>query len=118
VPAGPNALRHVERKLAVLDGLGLDRLTAWRILSAYTDYMTGVVLREAQERAAPRRSGVSDAERAAVAEPYVRDLIDGGELPRLAPMIEQGVPGAGDNFERGLRWLLDGIERDLAAPPA
>lgn len=26
-------------------------------------------------------------------------------------MIEQGVRGADDNFERGLNWVLDGIER-------
>jgi AcrR family transcriptional regulator len=118
VAVGPNGLRHVERKLAVLDGLGLDRSAAWRILAAYNDYLTGFVVREARERGAPRSSGVSDAERAAVAEPYVRELIDGGELPRLAPMIEEGVPGVDDNFERGLRWLLDGIERDLAGGDA
>ncbi|MGA4995722.1 TetR/AcrR family transcriptional regulator [Nonomuraea bangladeshensis] len=113
LPAGPNALRHVEHKLAVFARLGVEPPAAWRFLTAYTDYMTGYMVREAQERAAPRHEGVSDAERAAVAEPYVRELVDGGELPHLAPMLERGVPGADDNFERGLRWLLDGIEREL-----
>ncbi|WP_206061252.1 TetR/AcrR family transcriptional regulator [Nonomuraea basaltis] len=112
---GPNGLRHVEQKLAALDGLGLDRLTAWRILAAYNDYMSGFVVRESLERAAPRQRGINEAERAAVAEPYIKELVESGEFPRLAPMIEQGVPGADDNFERGLRWLLDGIERDLPA---
>ncbi|MED7930954.1 TetR/AcrR family transcriptional regulator [Nonomuraea sp. LP-02] len=113
LPAGPNALRHVEHKLAVFARLGVEPPAAWRFLTAYTDYMTGYMVREAQERSAPRHEGVSDAERAAVAEPYVRELVDGGELPHLAPMLERGVPGADDNFERGLRWLLDGIEREL-----
>lgn len=113
VAVGPNGLRHVEQKLAAFDGLEVDRLTAWRFLAVFNDYMTGFVIREAVERAAPREQGIDDAERAAVAEPYIRELVDGGELARLAPMIEQGVPGADDNFERGLGWVLDGIERHL-----
>jgi AcrR family transcriptional regulator len=113
VAVGPNGLRHVEQKLAAFDGLGLDRLAAWRCLAAFNDYMTGFVVRESLERGAPRREGINDAERAAVAEPYIRELVDSGEFPRLAPMIEQGVRGADDNFERGLRWVLDGIEGDL-----
>ncbi|MCK2217876.1 TetR/AcrR family transcriptional regulator [Actinomadura sp. ATCC 31491] len=114
VAVGPNALRHVERKLAVLARLGAAPEAAWRVLAAYTDYMTGFLVREAQERGAPRHEGVSDAERAALAEPYVRELIGEGALPHLAPLLEQGVAGAGDTFEQGLRWLFDGIERELS----
>ncbi|GGT09620.1 TetR family transcriptional regulator [Nonomuraea spiralis] len=113
VAVGPNGLRHVEQKLSAFDGLGADRLRVWRYLAAFNDYMTGFVVREALERGQPRQGGINDAERAAVAEPYIRELIEGGEFPRLAPMIEQGVPGADDNFERGLSWVLDGIEGDL-----
>ncbi|MFB4281343.1 MULTISPECIES: TetR/AcrR family transcriptional regulator [unclassified Nonomuraea] len=113
VDIGPNGLRHVEQKLAAFDGLGVDRLTAWRFLAVFNDYMTGFVVREAQERGAPREQGVNDAERAAVAQPYIRELVESGEFPRLAPMIEQGVQGADDNFERGLNWVLDGIEAHL-----
>ncbi|MEW9553017.1 TetR/AcrR family transcriptional regulator [Nonomuraea sp. NPDC050783] len=114
VAVGPHALRHVERKLAVLARLGAGPAATWRFLAAYTDYMTGFLVREAQERAAPRREGISDAERAALAEPYVRELVERGELPHLAPLIEGGAAGAGDTFERGLRWLFDGIERELS----
>jgi AcrR family transcriptional regulator len=113
VAVGPNGLRHVEQKLAAFDGLGIDPLTAWRYLAAFNDYMTGFVVREALERGAPREMGINDAERAAVAEPYIKELVESGEFPRLAPMIEQGVRGADDNFERGLAWVLDGIEGDL-----
>ncbi|NUP03469.1 MAG: TetR/AcrR family transcriptional regulator [Nonomuraea sp.] len=113
VAVGPNGLRHVEQKLSAFDGLGVDRLRAWRYLAAFNDYMTGFVVRESLERGAPREGGINDAEREAVAEPYIRELVDGGAFPRLAPMIEQGVPGADDNFERGLSWVLDGIEGDL-----
>ncbi|MFC5835667.1 TetR/AcrR family transcriptional regulator [Nonomuraea insulae] len=110
VAVGPNGMRHVEQKLTAFDGLGLDRLTAWRCLAVFNDYMTGFVVREHVERRAPRERGINDAERAAVAEPYIKELVESGEFPRLAPMIEQGVQGADDNFERGLSWVLDGIE--------
>ncbi|SEH02840.1 regulatory protein, tetR family [Nonomuraea solani] len=113
VAVGPNGLRHVEQKLAAFDGLGVDALTAWRFLATFNDYMTGFVIREAMERGAPRERGINEAERTAVAEPYIRELIDGGEFPRLAPMIEQGLQGADDNFERGLTWVLDGIAGGL-----
>ncbi|MGR6915879.1 TetR/AcrR family transcriptional regulator C-terminal domain-containing protein [[Actinomadura] parvosata] len=113
VPVGPNALRHVEQKLAAFDGLGIDRLTAWRFLAVFNDYMTGFVVREALERRVPREQGFDDTERAALAEPYIKELIEGGAFPRLAPMIEQGVQGAGDTFERGLNWVLDGMEGSL-----
>ncbi|MET8862381.1 TetR/AcrR family transcriptional regulator C-terminal domain-containing protein [Nonomuraea sp. NPDC004580] len=113
VAVGPNGLRHVEQKLAAIGRLGVDRLTAWRILAAFNDYMTGFVIREALERATPREAGISEAERAALAEPHVRELIAGGEFPLLGPMIEQGVQGVDDNFERGLGWVLDGIEAHL-----
>ncbi|MGW0805058.1 TetR/AcrR family transcriptional regulator C-terminal domain-containing protein [Nonomuraea sp. NPDC002799] len=115
VAVGPGGLRHVEQKLSAFDGLGIDRLTAWRFLAAFNDYMTGFVIRESLERAVPRRDGVNDAERAAVAEPYVKELVGGGEFPRLAPLIEDGVRGADDNFERGLNWMLDGIAGELSS---
>ncbi|GAA3649643.1 TetR/AcrR family transcriptional regulator C-terminal domain-containing protein [Nonomuraea antimicrobica] len=110
VAVGPNGLRHVEQKLSAFDGLGLDRLTCWRFLAVFNDYMTGFVIREALERGAPRSEGINDEERAALAEPYIGELVAGGEFPRLAPMIEEGVRGADDNFERGLNLVLDGIE--------
>jgi AcrR family transcriptional regulator len=113
VSAGPNGLRHVEQSLAALDGLGVDQLTKWRILAAIDDYSLGFTIRESIERGTPRREGVTDVERAAIAEPYMRELIAGGEFPRLAPLIEGGVAGADDNYERGLNWVLDGIEGDL-----
>ncbi|MEV4564077.1 TetR/AcrR family transcriptional regulator C-terminal domain-containing protein [Nonomuraea sp. NPDC049419] len=117
VAVGPNGLRHVEQKLAAIGKLGVDRLTAWRILAAFNDYMTGFVIRETLERAAPRAAGISEAERAALAEPHVRELIAGGEFPLLGPMIEHGVQGVDDNFERGLCWVLDGIEAHLRDRP-
>lgn len=113
VAVGPNGLRHVEQKLAAFDGLGVEPLTAWRFLAAFNDYMTGFVVREAVERGAPREKGINEAERVAVAEPYIKELVEEGRLPRLAPMIEQGVWGADDNFERGLNWVLDGIQGGL-----
>lgn len=113
VSVGPNGLRHVEQSLAALDGLEVDQLTKWRILATVDDYSLGYIIRESLERAAPRTMGVNEAERAAIAEPYMRELVASGAFPRLAPLIEGGVAGADDTYERGLNWLLDGIEGDL-----
>ncbi|WP_219470700.1 TetR/AcrR family transcriptional regulator [Nonomuraea rhizosphaerae] len=113
VSVGPNGLRHVEQSLAALDGLDVEPLVKWRILAALDDYSLGFIIRESFERDAPRREGVSDAERSAMAEPYMRELVANGEFPRIGPWIERGVQGAGDTYERGLNWLLDGIEADL-----
>lgn len=113
VSVGPNGLRHVEQSLAALDGLEVDQLTKWRILATVDDYSLGYIIRESLERAAPRTMGVNDAERAAIAEPYIGELVASGAFPRLAPLIEGGVAGADDTYERGLNWLLDGIEGDL-----
>ncbi|WP_278248992.1 TetR/AcrR family transcriptional regulator C-terminal domain-containing protein [Streptosporangium minutum] len=63
--------------------------------------------------AAPRKEGWTEAERDAFMQPYLRTLIDSGEFPHLALMLGDGIPGADDNFERGLRWLLDGVAGDL-----
>jgi hypothetical protein len=50
-------------------------------------------------------------ERAALA-PYLRAMVDSGEFPNLAPLLEEGLPELEETFEQGLEWLLDGIARD------
>ncbi|WP_051752297.1 TetR/AcrR family transcriptional regulator [Streptosporangium amethystogenes] len=110
---GPNGLRHLEQSLAAMSSLPSGPEGRWRALAAVEDYVTGFVIREANERERPRKDGWTQAERDAFMQPYLRDLLDSGEFPHLAPLLADGVPGADDNFERGLRWLLDGIAADL-----
>jgi AcrR family transcriptional regulator len=105
---GPNALRHVDQSMAALSGLGLDTVVAWRIISAVDHYMLGYVIQEIIQL----RRG-DDRELLA---PYLTDIAASGDYPHLEPMLKTGLPDE-QNFERGLAWLLDGIERDLGSRP-
>jgi AcrR family transcriptional regulator len=105
---GPNMLRHSDQSIAALAGLEADPAWKWRLMTAVADYSTGFAVREAREREAAR-TGQSEQLR-----PYLRKLASGGDFPHLAPMLDGGGPGPeDDNFERGLRWLLDGFARDV-----
>ena len=48
-PAGPNDARNAERLMETLDGLGLDIVTALRVLTTFGTYVVGAALREIQE---------------------------------------------------------------------
>lgn len=113
---GPNGMRHGEQSLVALAELDLDAESKWRILTAADDYTLGHVIREVLDRGAPRRDGFTQAERDTVLQPYIARLMESGEFPNLAPLLRTGVAGADDNFERGLKWLLDGISAELSLP--
>jgi AcrR family transcriptional regulator len=101
---GPNGLRHLEQSLAALAGLDVAPEWKWRLVIAVSDYTSGFVQREARE--AP----VGDEVRT-----YLERLVATGEFPNLGPMLTGDPPAVEDNnFEQGLRWLLDGIAADLA----
>jgi AcrR family transcriptional regulator len=126
-PLGPKALQNIERALASLDGLGIDKVTAMTIVMTVTTYATGAALREAQEVNGERYmeqqfAGVSDEERDAMLADFVTRIRASGRYPHMAAMIESGVdPDAADTrdarFEFGLDCLLDGIEARLPHPP-
>jgi AcrR family transcriptional regulator len=105
---GPNMLRHADQSIAALAGLEVDPTSKWRLMTAVADYSTGFAIREVRERDAAR-TGQSE-----LLAPYLRQLVSGGDLPHLAAMLDSGPPGPDDdNFERGLRWLLDGFAQEL-----
>jgi AcrR family transcriptional regulator len=114
VMIGPNGLRHLDQSVAALAELKLEPLDAWRIIAAIDDYMLGYVTREVRERELPRRHGVTAEELRAFTQPYLQELIDNGEFVNVTPLLTDGVPAAGDSFEYGLTWILDGIERRYA----
>ncbi|HEY2636964.1 MAG TPA: TetR/AcrR family transcriptional regulator [Solirubrobacteraceae bacterium] len=113
---GPNALRHVEQSLAAVEPLGLDAETAGQVLSIVDDYVMGYALRTIASRQwrwdDEEVPGPTISEQPA----YLQRLIESGEFPRLAKLAGEsgfGRPGE-ERFERGLEWLLDGIEAALA----
>jgi AcrR family transcriptional regulator len=108
---GPNSLRHGEQSLAALAGLDLDIDRKSRILTVVDDYTLGQTIREVMGY-----DGLTDKEPGALLQPYVEALLETGEFPNLAPVLRSGVVGPGDNFEQGLKWLLDGIAAELSLP--
>jgi AcrR family transcriptional regulator len=109
---GPNALRHLDQSVAAVAGLKLDPQDALRIVAAVDDYMLGFVAREAREREMTRRTGLSGAEHLSALRPYLQRLVDSGEFANITPLLRGDVQATEADFERGLRWLLDGIERE------
>ncbi|MBO2451586.1 TetR/AcrR family transcriptional regulator C-terminal domain-containing protein [Actinomadura barringtoniae] len=103
---GPNGLRHGEQSLAALTGLGVDIATAGKIVTAVDHYMTGYVVREQTQT----------AQEGALDQPYVQELLASGEFPTLKRAIDAGVAPR-ESFEEGLKWLLDGIEREFGGDP-
>jgi hypothetical protein len=101
-------LRHSEQSIAALAGLNADATGKWRLMTAVADYSTGFAVREVRERDAAR-TGQGE-----LLLPYLRQLVAGGGFPHLERMLDDGPPGQDDdNFERGLRWLLDGFAQEL-----
>jgi AcrR family transcriptional regulator len=99
---GPTGLRHGEQSLAALTGLGVDLATAGKIVTAVDHYMTGYVVREQTQSA---QENVLD-------QPYIQELLATGEFPNLQQAAQAGVEPS-ESFEQGLKWLLDGIEREF-----
>lgn len=108
---GPNALRHLDQSVAAVSALKLGPQDAFRVVAAVDDYMLGYVTREAREREITRRTGVTGAEHMTAIRPYLQQLVDSGEFANITPLLRGDVQAADADFERGLRWLLDGIER-------
>ena len=127
-PVGPKSLRSLERTLAVLDGLPLDKATAVTIVMTVMTYVLGAVLREVQEMNGERHlqeqfAHLSEEQKETAMREFTERLRASGRFPHLAGMIEQRVdPDApdtrDDRFEYGLGCLLDGIAARLPAGAA
>ncbi|GAB2839951.1 TetR/AcrR family transcriptional regulator C-terminal domain-containing protein [Actinocorallia aurea] len=113
---GPNRLRHLEQSLEALDELGLPAEKAVQIVHHVDAYMVGCAMRELTDLEMFRRYGVTKADAKSAALPYLRELVAEGDFPRLAPLIDRAPhhPDPQERFERGLSWLLDGIEHTFA----
>ncbi|MFI0448807.1 TetR/AcrR family transcriptional regulator [Actinomadura sp. 6N118] len=107
---GPNALRHVEQSLSAVSGLTDDPQAQVEIVAAVDHYMLGFVVREVTSRQRKQLAGLGEDDLDELDHPYFRDLISSGEFPHLEHVFRRGIYG-GEHFERGLTWLLDGIER-------
>jgi AcrR family transcriptional regulator len=104
---GPNAIRLGEETLKLLTRAGLEGEAAVDALRILLIYTFGFAAQEAPRRADPdresRRRKSEEAFGMAHDEPLVRELAQ--------PLSEHP---SDDTFEKGLRWLLDGIRASVA----
>ncbi|MEV4316201.1 TetR/AcrR family transcriptional regulator [Actinocrispum sp. NPDC049592] len=123
---GPNAMRHFEQTLAALARTGIDTPAKFSVLTLVDDYVRGAVLRASEIR---KRKSTADADPAAVQAaiefgmaqlrtgefPHTAALL-GGDLssfPEDAPSPAMAEDGLREQFERGLRAVLDGAAAEF-----
>ena len=118
-PLGPNYIRYFEFALAAVAGLGLDMAMMLRIFGLVYVYTLGFAGYEVAEEENARQIGLSEADKHALAAPYVRRLIASGRYPNFERFFAEitGEPQAEDGFEWGLDCLLDGLAAKLGAAP-
>jgi AcrR family transcriptional regulator len=115
-----NLARHIEQSASVAERLGDDPKLGAAALAAVDDYVIGhcLRLRSRQKVIRQRRAAVAAGEDPGPAiDPAVEAAIESGELRRvervLAARARSGrlAVAPEPDFEQGLEWLLDGIER-------
>jgi AcrR family transcriptional regulator len=121
-PAGPNALRHFEQSLAVAARTGADIERQFEIVALVDDFVFGYAIRA--QAAQPMASDTEASQRhMEVMLAYVEKQLATGEFPHLQAFAGDDLKAAfqrfaelaesKDRFERGLNFLLDGIELSL-----
>jgi AcrR family transcriptional regulator len=121
-PAGPNALRHFEQSLAVAARTGTSVERQFEIVALVDDFVFGYAIRA---RSAQSVVGEDEAGRRhlEVMLAYIEKQLATGEFPYLEAFAGDDpktaflrfaeLAGSEDRFERGLNFLLDGIEASL-----
>jgi AcrR family transcriptional regulator len=130
---GPNATRHVDQSIAAVAGIDAELQTKMDIIAVVDDYVIGFVMRMERATDAMDEAGDADAEWLEAVFDHLRRRLDTGEYPHLQAALQAQVDAGGDiedlarmasderRFDRGLQFLLDGIEVELgrqAAPAA
>lgn len=107
---GPNGLRHAEQSMAAAARLTDDPEEMLAIVTTVDHYMLGFVLREQRLREMGV-TGLGEARQSALEQTYIAKLLESGEFPHLRSVLDTGLYNQED-FDLGLKWLLDGIEHD------
>jgi AcrR family transcriptional regulator len=114
-PAGPNLMRRLEFMLSVLVARGATAAEAMTFAALIDRHIVGSGLQEAEEARMSRRLGLDDEGALRGALAAVRGLAE-DRFPILAGWLARPPAAApGEQFELGLRFLLDGIAGELAA---
>jgi AcrR family transcriptional regulator len=114
---GPNTLLHLDRSLALLDGLDLDFAAAVDILGLIQTYVMGAVLREMREQRIQRdqeQHPIAPEDWEPARQAWRDRLAADGRFSRVVKFLDEGIdPDAEETrdqrFEFGLDCVLDGI---------
>jgi len=123
-PSRPNDVRNLERLLGLLDGTGVDDARViMGIFMTVATFVTGAVMREAQEIRLQREqeqaeANLTDEEIRAERERYRKWFEASGRYPRITRLMESGIdpddPATRDErFQFSLDCVLDGIAARL-----
>jgi len=118
---GPNGMRHFDQSLAAVEGLDVEFRTRFEIVLLVDEYVTGFMLREAQDE--EERELQDERERDALAA-YFDSQLATGEFPHIERLVAGQTTRAvvdylmdlgrdEGRFERGLVRLLDGVADEL-----
>ncbi|HWD82041.1 MAG TPA: TetR/AcrR family transcriptional regulator C-terminal domain-containing protein [Kribbella sp.] len=111
IQLGPNTLRVLDEWIRAVAPLKVSPETAWSIATAVNDYTVGYVIRIAAQRRAVPVDPEAARTWTTTVNTYLTERAGSGDHPHLAPLLHHGFAGQADNFDAGLTWLLDAIER-------
>lgn len=115
-PLGPNLMRRHEAALRILDGTGLDDLTKDLVIDVLHNFLLGALQQAREAREVEQRSGLTDEQWFAMAEPAITARLDPAKFPHVLRLGEAWR--AADKavmadplwrFQFGLGVVLDGI---------
>jgi AcrR family transcriptional regulator len=119
-PLGPNFIRRMEAVFRAIDGVGLDEIEMELVEGLLTDYVRGAVRSALDAVEVEQRSGMTDEQWLAIAEPALVEILDPEAFPvlhRVGEAMKAAYQGAFDRnrgFEFGLQRVLDGVELFIA----
>jgi AcrR family transcriptional regulator len=115
---GPNSRQFLETGLACVDGLKLDLDEMLDVLSTALQFTRGYVMQELGEIESQRRTGLDLADYQRRTGPFLRQLLQDGQLPYLKRLIIEAEdhPDPEVVFERRLAMVLDGLATRIDRP--
>lgn len=112
---GPATLAYTEGALAGLRAAGIGDVDAAMDAIEVVDlYLIGAVRKVTTERRAERATGVDERQWQRTTFPYLARMFATGNYPVLEETVRDATHrSASEVFDRGLDYLLDGIEKSL-----
>lgn len=111
---GPSAVSALEWMMRGLVDLPFGDREKMMVVTEVDSYVTGSVRAQILYEGAAAESGVTDDEFWTFQLPWLERAMESGDFPAMAALGEDSFDGTWEEgFALGLRFLLDGIEREV-----